>query len=112
MDKDQTPAKAYRQALAAAFHSTLPVLAGFLVLGMAYGVLMNFKGYGGPWAVLFSLLVVYCLRGLRFESAAGWLPESLAVALVVLLHYRKENTLLSIGAGTVFYMILIRYIFV
>lgn len=46
-------------ALRAAFPRTLPVLTGFLVLGLAYGVLMQTKGYGVFWAVLMSA-VAYC----------------------------------------------------
>ena len=34
-----------RQAAAAAFPLTIPVFTGFLVLGMAYGVLMQTNGY-------------------------------------------------------------------
>ena len=45
-----------RQALRAAFPHTIPVLTGFLVLGMAYGVLMESKGYGVLWAALMSAL--------------------------------------------------------
>lgn len=47
------------QALAAAFPHTLPVLAGFLVLGIAYGMLMLEKGYGPEWSVLMSA-VAFC----------------------------------------------------
>ena len=47
------------KALAAAFPLTIPVLAGFLVLGMAYGMLMQTKGYGTLWAVLMSA-VAFC----------------------------------------------------
>ncbi len=43
------------RALRAAFPLTLPVLAGFLFLGMAYGILMNSKGYGPGWTALMSL---------------------------------------------------------
>lgn len=46
-------------ALAAAFPHTIPVLAGFLVLGMAYGVLMLKNGYGPQWSVLMSA-VAFC----------------------------------------------------
>ena len=42
-----------------AFPKTIPVLTGFLVLGMAYGVLMQTKGYGVIWAVLMSA-VAFC----------------------------------------------------
>ena len=44
----------FLQALSAAFPHTLPVLAGFLVLGIAYGMLMLDKGYGPQWSVLMS----------------------------------------------------------
>lgn len=46
----------YQSALAAAFPHTLPVLTGFLVLGMAYGMLMQARGYGALWSGLMSLL--------------------------------------------------------
>lgn len=49
----------FRHALAAAFPHTLPVLAGFLVLGIAYGMLMLEKGYGPQWSVLMSA-VAFC----------------------------------------------------
>lgn len=41
-------------ALRAAFPAALPVLTGFLCLGMAYGVLMQTKGYGPLWSTLMS----------------------------------------------------------
>ena len=49
----------FRHALSAAFPHTLPVLAGFLVLGIAYGMLMQEKGYGPQWSVLMSA-VAFC----------------------------------------------------
>lgn len=58
-DITQHKGRAFRQALAAAFPHTLPVLAGFLVLGMAYGMLMQSKGYGILWAGLMSA-IAFC----------------------------------------------------
>lgn len=46
-------------ALRAAFPHTVPVLTGFMALGIAYGVLMQAKGYGVLWAVLMSA-VAFC----------------------------------------------------
>lgn len=46
----------WRKGLRAAFPHTIPVLTGFLTLGMAYGILMESKGYGAVWAVLMSVL--------------------------------------------------------
>ena len=50
---------------------------------------------------------VYCLKGIDFGSPEGFLPELAAGAAVVLSYVWKRDTLLSIVAGTVFYMILI-----
>lgn len=46
-------------AVAAAFPHTIPVLAGFLFLGMAYGILMQTKGYGAFWSVAMSM-IAFC----------------------------------------------------
>lgn len=49
----------YKAALKAAFPHTIPVLTGFLVLGIAYGVLMETKGYNALWSVLMSA-IAFC----------------------------------------------------
>lgn len=51
--------KEIRHAFAQAFPHTIPVLTGFLVLGLTYGILMQTKGYGVLWAVLMSA-VAFC----------------------------------------------------
>ncbi len=56
MEKKPHPALA---AVRAAFPSTVPVLTGYLVLGIAYGVLMQTKGYGVP-CVLLMCCLAYC----------------------------------------------------
>ena len=52
----QTKPAARNSALRAAFPATVPVLTGYLCLGIAYGVLMRTAGYGLGWAVLLSIL--------------------------------------------------------
>ena len=64
-----------------------------------------------PCAVM-SMLVVYCLRNMDFTGASHALPEIIAAAVVVLLHVWRRNTLLSIVAGTVVYMLLVQLVFV
>ena len=44
------------KALKAAFPHTIPVFTGFTFLGIAYGILMDIKGYGVGWTVLMSVL--------------------------------------------------------
>ena len=63
-----------------------------------------------PGAIM-AMLVVYCLKGINFQSVSGFLPEAIATAVVVLLHVWKRNTLLSIISGTVCYMLLVQLVF-
>jgi len=46
-----------KQTMKSAFLATLPVMAGYLVLGMGFGILMRSKGYGIGWSFAMSLLV-------------------------------------------------------
>ena len=200
----------WKKAAAAAFPKTLPVLAGYVVLGFGFGLLQS-KGYHFLWAVLMSLtiyagsmqyvtvdllangaglvsaalmtlminarhlfygvsmliryrdvgkakpylvfvvaavtcalrflpfvifpadrktpkvfeylgmvlpgaimgmLVVYCYRSTEIFSWPFALPELISAAVVVGLYLWKKNTLLSIGTGTVLYMILVQVVFV
>ena len=64
-----------------------------------------------PYAVM-GMLVVYCLRNVSFTTAPFGAPEALALACVAGLHLWKKNTLLSIGAGTTLYMVLIQFVFI
>jgi 4-azaleucine resistance transporter AzlC len=44
-------------ALKAAFPLTIPVLTGYLVLGAAYGILMNSKGFSLVWIAIASIFI-------------------------------------------------------
>jgi len=44
-------------AFRAAFPSTIPILAGFLFLGMAYGIYMNALGFEPIYAMIMSLII-------------------------------------------------------
>jgi branched-subunit amino acid transport protein AzlD len=63
-----------------------------------------------PYAAV-GLLVVYCLKGVRFSSISDGLPEAIAIICIVALHLWKNNALLSIGAGTAIYMLLVQVVF-
>ena len=58
-----------------------------------------------------GMLVVYCLKDTPVIAAPHGLPELIAVGIVVLLHLWKRNNLLSIGSGTIVYMILVQFVF-
>lgn len=60
-----------------------------------------------PYAVM-AMLVVCCLKGLDFSAPGSFAPELLCTALVAGLHAWKRNILLSIGVGTVAYMLLVQ----
>lgn len=46
-----------QSAVKYAFKASLPVMAGYLVLGFGFGVLLESKGFGWPWAALMSLTI-------------------------------------------------------
>lgn len=58
-----------------------------------------------------GMLVVYCLKQTTIFQAPHGIPEAIAVAVTALLHVWKRNNLLSIGVGTVLYMVLIQMVF-
>ena len=63
-----------------------------------------------PYTII-SMLVVYCLKDVSFTKASYGLPEAISLAVIIILHLWKNNTFLSIGAGTVIYMLLVQFIF-
>lgn len=69
-----------------------------------------FLGKTLPYATI-GLLVVYCLKGISFSAYPHSLPELIAVLVIVILHRLKGNSLLSIGAGTLIYMVLVQVVF-
>lgn len=58
-----------------------------------------------------GMLVVYCLKGTSVLEPPYGIPELIAVAVTAGLHVWKRNNLLSIGAGTILYMVLIQVVF-
>lgn len=72
--------------------------------------LIAYLGQVLPYATM-GMLVVYCLKGVNLTAAPFGIPELLGCAVVTGLHIWKRNTLLSIGAGTVCYMLLVQFVF-
>jgi branched-subunit amino acid transport protein AzlD len=63
-----------------------------------------------PYAAI-GLLVVYCMKGVRFTVYPYGIPEAAAIVCIVLLHLWRKNVLLSIGGGTLIYMVLVQTVF-
>lgn len=84
----------------------------FLLLGGRKEIppAIQYLGKFLPPAIM-AILVVYCLKGINIAVGSRGVPELLSVALVAALHFWKKNTLLSIGIGTIFYMILVQVVF-
>ena len=72
--------------------------------------LIAYLGQVLPYAIM-GMLVVYCLKDMTFTAAPFGIPEIIGCAVVALLHVWKRSTLLSIGAGTVCYMLLVQFVF-
>ena len=60
-----------------------------------------------PPAIM-TVLVIYCLRNTAFGTFPFGIPEIVSCLLVILLQSFRRNMYLSIIAGTVCYMVLIR----
>lgn len=68
---------------------------------------INFLSHGLPPAIM-TILVVYCLAGTGLDSFAYGMAEMTALFAVVGLQKFKKNMYVSIIAGTICYMLLIR----
>lgn len=72
--------------------------------------LVTYLGQVLPFAIM-GMLVIYCMKDISLLSAPFGIPEVLGCTVVALLHLWKRNSLLSIGVGTVFYMVLVQLVF-
>lgn len=63
-----------------------------------------------PFAII-GMLVVYCLKDVQPLVYPYGIPELLGCAIVAALHVWKRNTLLSIGGGSLCYMLMIQFLF-
>ena len=72
--------------------------------------IITYLGQVLPYAIM-GMLVVYCLKDVTLTAAPFGIPQAIGCAVVAGLHIWKRNTLLSIGAGTVCYMLLVQLVF-
>lgn len=84
----------------------------FLIFGGKKEVPLTVRYLGKvlPPAIM-AVLVVYCLREVSFLQGNHGIPEIISVLVVAGLHIWKKNILLSIGLGTICYMVLIQLVF-
>ena len=72
--------------------------------------IIEYLGKVLPFAIM-GMLVVYCLKDVTILSFPYGLPEIISCIVVAALHVWKRNSLLSIGGGTVCYMLLVQLVF-
>jgi branched-subunit amino acid transport protein AzlD len=62
-----------------------------------------------PNAII-GMLIIFCIKNISVFTAPFGLPEAIAITFIIIIHTWKRNTLLSIGGGTVIYMLLVQFI--
>lgn len=102
--------------------AAIAVMSAVTFLTRALPFLLFDRGESPPKLVLYlgrvlppaviAMLIVYCLRTVRFSAPGLWLPQFIGVAAVVVLHVWKHNNLISIFGGTLLYMFLVQSVFV
>ena len=83
----------WKKAIKAAFPVTIPVLLGYLFIGIAFGVLLQNKGYHFGWAVLMSLCVY--AGSMQFVAINFFVPGVNLVSVILMT--------LMVNARHVFY---------
>ena len=81
----------------------------FLVFKKRTPRYITYLGQVLPPAMI-GMLVIYCLKDMQVQKAPFGAPELISGLLVVLLQAWKRNSLLSILAGTVSYMLLVQLV--
>ena len=82
----------------------------FLVFRKQTPAYVSYLGRVLPPAVI-GMLVIYCLKDISFSEYPFGIPELISVACVALAQIWKRNSLISILAGTVLYMVLTQMVF-
>ena len=98
--------------LAAALVTAATRFLPFLIFGSGKKTpdIIVYLGKVLPFAII-GMLVVYCMKDVKFLQYPYGLPELISCVAVALLHIWKRNSLLSIGVGTVLYMLLVQLVF-
>lgn len=63
-----------------------------------------------PFSII-GMLIIYCFKSVSITTAPHGIPEAIAGIFVVLIHKWKHNLLISIGGGTLLYMVLVQVVF-
>lgn len=72
--------------------------------------IIEYLGKVLPFAIM-GMLVIYCMKDVAILTWPHGIPELIGCVIVAALHIWKRNSLLSIGVGTVCYMLLVQLVF-
>ena len=93
-----------KKHLKAVFLDTVPVLTGYLFLGMGFGILLSENGYGVLWALAMSIFVFagsgQYLAVSLLANSSGLLSAAIATLLVNARHLFYGISLLEKYKGT------------
>lgn len=93
-----------KRHLKAVFLDTVPVLTGYLFLGMGFGILLSENGYGVLWALAMSIFVFagsgQYLAVSLLATSSGLLSAAIATLLVNARHLFYGISLLEKYKGT------------
>lgn len=76
-----------KQVFKKVFPQTVPIMAGYISLGIAFGLLLQSIGYGPIWALLMSVFI--------YAGSAQFLAVELLVAGATLPHVALLTLLLN-----------------
>lgn len=93
-----------KRTLKKAFRDSLPILAGYLALGIGFGVLLHSKGYSFWWAILMSC-TIYAgsgqYAGVDFLSSGASIVTTAVMTLIInARHFFYGFSLLDKYKGT------------
>ncbi|MDD6306928.1 MAG: AzlC family ABC transporter permease [Clostridiales bacterium] len=74
----------YAKAFRAAFPYTIPVLTGYLFIGMAFGVMIQEKGYNFLWAMFMSLV---CYAGSGQYLAVNFFVPGVSLLEIIFMEF-------------------------
>ncbi len=81
----------------------------FLIFRKEPPKFIKYLGKVLPPAII-GMLVVYCLKDISFSVSPFGLPELAACLCVVIAHVWKRNSIISILAGTIVYILITTFI--
>ena len=87
--------KITKRDVTAAFHTSVPIMVTFLVLGTGYGILMQKHGFGWIWSML-SGIVIFS-GTVQFVSVSLLSGGSILMALITALMISARHSFFSIS---------------